>query len=146
MSEHKIASLAEVLPKKYQPSGNEEYMCNKHLAYFKRKLLKWRNELLAESLETLMHLREENWQDPDLSDRASLEVDVSLELRSKDRVRKLIEKIDLALEKIEKGTYGFCEETGEPIGLKRLEARPIATLSIEAQEKHERFEVSHNED
>lgn len=124
----------------------EEYMCPSQAEHFRSKLLNWRQELENESSETLTHLKEESWNEPDLSDRASLEVDVGFELRSKDRLRKLIEKIDIALEKIENGTYGFCEDTGEPIGIARLEARPIATLSIEAQNKHEKFESIHNDD
>ncbi len=130
----------------YKPSLQEEYMCPQHLEYFKRKLIYWRSELEKESLQTLMQLKEENWNEPDLNDRATVELDIILELKSKDRVRKLIEKIEMALIRIEKGQYGYCEDTGEPIGLKRLEARPIATLSIEAQEKHERFERSHNDE
>jgi DnaK suppressor protein len=134
-----------LLPMGYVPSEEEEYMCSMHVEYFRQKLLNWRTELQNESQETLLHLKEESWNEPDLSDRASLEVDVNFELRAKDRARKLIEKIDAALERLEKGTYGYCEDTGEKIGLKRLDARPIATLSIEAQERHERFETTHNE-
>lgn len=108
--------------------------------YFRQKLLRWREELLRESSQTLVHLQEESQAEPDLADRASLETDRSLELRTRDRERKLIAKIDEALRRIEEGTYGYCEETAEPISLRRLEARPIATLSIEAQERHERLE------
>jgi DnaK suppressor protein len=116
------------------------------LEYFRQKLLRWRSELLEESNETLQHLQEESLAEPDIADRASLETDRSLELRTRDRERKLISKIDDALQRIEDGTYGFCEETNEPISLKRLEARPIATLSIEAQERHERMERTHRDD
>jgi DnaK suppressor protein len=116
------------------------------LEYFRQKLLGWKAELLRESNETLSHLQEESLSEPDIADRASLETDRALELRTRDRERKLISKIDEALTRIEDGSYGFCEETGEPISLKRLEARPIATLSIEAQERHERMERTHRED
>ncbi len=114
--------------------------------YFRMRLVRWRQEILSESSETLQHLQEESLQEPDLADRASLETERSIELRTRDRQRKLISKIDAALERIEDGTYGLCEETGEPISLKRLEARPIATLSIEAQEMHERLEKTHRDD
>ncbi len=114
--------------------------------YFRRKLLAWRGELLRESEETLQHLQSESLQEADIADRASLETDRSLELRTRDRERKLIAKIDMALQRIEDGTYGYCEETDEPISLRRLEARPIATLSIEAQERHERMERTQRDD
>lgn len=114
--------------------------------YFRQKLLKWRGELIRESEETLEHLQEGGLQEPDLADRASAEMDRALELRTRDRARKLIAKIDAALRRIEDGTYGYCEETDEPISLKRLEARPIATLSLEAQERHERLERTHRDD
>jgi DnaK suppressor protein len=116
------------------------------LEYFRQRLLAWRAELLQESTETLMHLQHESLHEADLADRASLETDRSLELRTRDRERKLIAKIDEALRRIEDGTYGFCEETNEPINLRRLMARPIATLSIEAQERHERMERTHRTD
>ena len=116
------------------------------LEYFRQKLLRWRAELLQESNETLQHLQEESLSEPDIADRASLETDRALELRTRDRERKLISKIDDALKRIEDGTYGYCEETAEPISLRRLEARPIATLSIEAQERHERMERTHRDD
>jgi len=116
------------------------------LEYFRQKLLKWKAELLREANETLAHLTEENLQQPDMADRASLETEHAIELRTRDRERKLIAKIDSALQRIEDGTYGFCEETNEPIGLKRLEARPIATLTLEAQERHERLERTHRDD
>jgi DnaK suppressor protein len=134
------------LPEGYKPSESEEYMNPVQLEYFRRKLLSWRDELLLESQDTLNHLREENWQEPDITDRATLETDAALELRTRDRYRKLIGKIDAALNRIAEGTYGYCEESGEEIGIKRLEARPIATLSIEAQEKHERLEKQHRDD
>jgi len=116
------------------------------LEYFRQKLLRWRAELLQESNETLQHLQEESLSEPDIADRASLETDRALELRTRDRERKLISKIDDALKRIEDGTYGYCEDTAEPISLRRLEARPIATLSIEAQERHERMERTHRDD
>jgi DnaK suppressor protein len=134
------------LPEGYKPTENEEYMNPKQLEYFRKKLLQWKEELLSESMQTVEHLKEENWNEPDLNDRASIETETTFELRTRDRYRKLIDKIDAALIRIEKGNYGFCDDTGEPIGIKRLEARPIATLSIEAQERHERFEKSHNEE
>jgi DnaK suppressor protein len=128
------------LSKNYQPSESEKYMSARQLEYFKQKLQKWREELLVESQETINNLKEENWREPDLSDRASLETEAGVELRTRNRYLKLIGKIDSALKRIEDGTYGYCEETGEPIGIKRLEARPIATMTIEAQERHERME------
>lgn len=128
------------LPKGYQPSDDEKYMSPKQLEYFRQKLLAWRDELLKESQETINNLKEENWREPDLSDRASLETEAGVELRTRNRYLKLIGKIDAALRRIDDKSYGFCEETGEPIGLKRLEARPIATMTIEAQERHERME------
>lgn len=130
----------------YKPSENEEYMNSSQLEYFRRKLLNWRQELLEESQQTLDHLRENNWHEPDPNDRATVEADAAFELRTRDRYRKLIEKIHEALKRIENDTYGFCEETGEPIGIRRLEARPVATLSIEAQEKHENYEKQHRDD
>ncbi len=114
--------------------------------YFRNKLLAWREDILREAQETLQHLQDENQNHPDLADRASSETERSIELRARDRQRKLIAKIDAALQRIEDGTYGFCEETGEPISLRRLEARPIATLSIEAQERHERRERVYRDD
>lgn len=116
------------------------------LEYFRRMLLNWREELMRESDSTINHLREENWQEPDINDRATLESDAALELRTRDRYRKLVNKIDKALKRISDGDYGFCEETGDEIGLRRLEARPIATLTIEAQERHERLERVQRED
>ncbi len=134
------------LEKAYKPSEKEPYMNNKQLTYFHDKLVAWREELIKESQETIDHLKEENWREPDLSDRASLETEAGVELRTRNRYLKLIGKIDSALKRITEGEYGFCEETGEPIGLKRLEARPIATLSIEAQERHEKMEKQYIED
>jgi DnaK suppressor protein len=135
-----------LLPPDYRPNEDEEFMNPMQREYFRQKLLAWRTELLQESSETLNHLQEESLSEPDIADRASLETDRSLELRTRDRERKLIAKIDDALRRIEEGTYGFCEETAEPISLRRLEARPIATLSIEAQERHERMERTHRDD
>jgi DnaK suppressor protein len=130
----------------YKPIENEDYMNEAQVEYFKSKLASWRRDLEQESQITVEHLKQENWNESDLNDRASVETETSLELRSRDRYRKLMNKIDDALERINDGSYGYCEETGDPIGIKRLEARPIATLSIEAQERHERFEKSHNEE
>lgn len=130
----------------YRPSDDEEFMNERQLEYFRRKLLKWKDDILRESRETVTHLQKETENHPDLADRASSETDRSLELRTRDRQRKLISKIDDALRRIEEGNYGYCEETGEPISLARLEARPIATLSLEAQERHERRERVHRDD
>lgn len=128
------------LPPDYVPNKKEEYMNDMQLEYFRRKLVDWKKELLAQSCDTLDDLRQGGLNQPDDIDRASLETDKSLDLRTKDRARKLILKIDEALERIEDGTYGYCEETGEEIGIERLMARPIATLCVEAQERHERME------
>ena len=130
----------------YQPSEDEQFMNERQKEYFRQKLLAWKDEILRESRETLMNLQEENHALADIADRASNETDRSLELRTRDRQRKLIAKIDAALGRIEDGTYGYCEETGEPISLRRLDARPIATLSIEAQERHERRERVYRDD
>ena len=138
--------MRPTLPPDYRPSDNEDFMNPLQLEYFRQKLLRWRAELLAESTETLQHLKEESLAEPDLTDRASLETERSIELRTRDRERKLISKIDAALLRIEDGSYGYCEETDEPISLRRLEARPIATLSLEAQERHERMERTHRDD
>src|SRR5258708_19749917 len=132
--------MKQLLPPDYRPLEREPFMNPMQLEYFRQKLLRWRAELLQESNETLQHLQEESLSEPDIADRASLETDRALELRTRDRERKLIAKIDDALKRIEDGTYGYCEDTAEPISLRRLEARPIATLSIEAQERHERME------
>jgi DnaK suppressor protein len=134
------------LPPNYRPSDDEEFMNPLQREYFRQKLLRWREELLSESSGTLQHLKEESLAEPDVADRATLETDRFTELRTRDRERKLIAKIDEALQRIEDETYGYCEETGEPIGVKRLDARPIATLSVEAQERHERMERTHRED
>ncbi|MFN7402043.1 MAG: RNA polymerase-binding protein DksA [Alphaproteobacteria bacterium] len=134
------------LPAGYKPSDKEPYMNGLQLEYFRQKLLQWREELLAESRETLDHLHEENWHQADIADRASLETEAGVELRTRNRYLKLIAKIDAAIARIESGEYGYCEETGEPIGLKRLEARPVATLSIEAQERHERIEKQYTDE
>jgi DnaK suppressor protein len=124
----------------YRPSESEPFMSDRQKDYFRAKLLRWKEEILRESKETLENLQKENENHPDFADRASNETDRSIELRARDRQRKLIAKIDAALSRIDDSTYGYCEETGEPISLKRLEARPIATLSIDAQERHERKE------
>ncbi len=128
------------LPPDYKPSQKEEYMNENQLEYFRQKLIKWRDDLVKESESTLQDLKHTTLNEPDPNDRASNESDQALELRTRDRMRKLIKKINQALDRIENGTYGYCEDTGEPIGLARLEARPVATLSIEAQERHERKE------
>ncbi|ASG20834.1 MULTISPECIES: RNA polymerase-binding protein DksA [Nitrospirillum] len=135
-----------ILPPDYRPSEDEPYMSPVMTEYFRQKLLQWRAELLKESTETLVNLQDGGIQEPDIADRASAETDRSLELRTRDRERKLISKIDEAIERIELGEYGYCEETGEPIGVRRLEARPIATLSVEAQERHERMERTQRDD
>jgi DnaK suppressor protein len=134
------------LPPDYRPSSDEEFMNQLQLEYFRQKLLKWRADLVREAGETLTSMGQGGIIEADLADRASVETDRALELRTRDRARKLISKIDQALERVENGTYGYCEETGEPIGLRRLEARPIATMSIEAQERHERMERVHRDD
>jgi DnaK suppressor protein len=130
----------------YRPSDDEPFMNERQLEYFKQKLLNWKDEILRESRETVTHLQKETENHPDLADRATSETDRALELRTRDRQRKLISKIDEALRRIEDGSYGYCEETGEPIGLARLEARPVATMSVEAQERHERRERVHRDD
>ena len=128
------------ISKNYKPTQKEKFMNAKMKEYFKQKLLSWKNELLKESSQTLNNLQSDNEAKPDITDRASEEIDRSFELRTRDRERKLINKINSALQRIEDGSYGYCEETGETIGLKRLEARPVATLSLEAQEMHEKAE------
>ena len=132
-----------MLPPDYKPSEKETFLNDLQLEYFRQKLLQWRMELLEEGNETRTNLKETSLVEPDLGVRASVEADRSLELRTRDRARKLISKIDEALARIEDGSYGYCEETNEPIGIKRLEARPIATLSLEAQERHERMEKTY---
>jgi len=133
------------IDKNYRPSEDEPFMCDRQKEYFRRKLLAWRDSILDDSRETVEQLQEETNNIPDLADRASAETDRALELRTRDRQRKLISKIDAALRRIENGTYGYCEKTGEPISLKRLEARPTATLSLTAQEEHERRERVHRD-
>ncbi len=134
------------LPENYSPSEDEEFMNPTMVEYFRRKLVRWRAELLAESTETLNSLQEGGIQEPDIADRASAETDRALELRTRDRERKLISKIDAALGRIADGSFGYCEETGDPISVRRLDARPIATLSLEAQERHERMERTQRDD
>ena len=130
----------------YRPSANEEFMNSRQQAYFRRKLLDWKESILRESKETLTQLQEDSMREPDVTDRASSETDWSIELRTRDRQRKLISKIDAAIRRIDEGEYGYCEVTGEPISLARLEARPVATMTVEAQERHERNEkVSRDE-
>ena len=128
------------LPKNYRPTQKEKFMNAKMKEYFRQKLVSWKKDLLKESSQTLNNLQNENEAKPDITDRASEEIDRSFELRTRDRERKLINKIDAALQRIEDGTYGYCDETGDPISIKRLEARPVATLSLEAQEMHEKAE------
>jgi DnaK suppressor protein len=135
-----------VLPEGYRPTENEPFMNERHKLYFRNKLLAWKEEIVQQNRETLHLLHEDSAQHADFADRATSETDRALELRARDRQRKLIAKIDAALGRIEDGSYGFCEETGEPIGLRRLDARPIATLSLEAQERHERREKVFRED
>ena len=137
------SAVAEV---DYRPTEDEPFMNPRQREYFRRKLENWKDEILRESRETLENLQEESQNHPDMADRASSESDRALELRTRDRQRKLISKIDAALKRIEDGTYGYCEETGDPIGLARLDARPIATLSLEAQEMHERREKVYRDD
>src|SRR5258707_11266125 len=143
-----IMSTAAVMAegREYRPSEDEPFMNERQLEYFKQKLLNWKDDILRESRETLTHLQSETENHPDIADRASSETDRALELRTRDRQRKLISKIDDALRRIEDGSYGYCEETGEPIGIARLDARPIATLSLGAQEPHERRERGHRDD
>jgi DnaK suppressor protein len=137
---------SSIVPPNYRPSEDEEFMNPVMTEYFRLKLLAWRAELLRESESTLASLQEGGLQEPDIADRASAETDRALELRTRDRARKLIQKIDSALRRVEDGSYGYCEETGEPISIRRLEARPTATLSLEAQERHERLERTHRDD
>ena len=131
---------------KYRPTESEPFMNERQREYFRAKLIAWKEDILRESKETLTNLQEENQNHPDLADRASSETDRAIELRARDRQRKLIAKIDAAIKRIDDGTYGYCEDTGEPISLRRLDARPIATLSIEAQERHERRERVYRDD
>ena len=134
------------IPDGYFPSDKEEFMSPLQLAYFRKKLLDWKNELINGASDTILGLSEETLQKPDAADRAQLEADASILLRARDRERKLISKIDAALRRIDDGSYGYCQETDEPINLKRLEARPIASLSLDAQEKHERMEKIHRDE
>ena len=135
-----------ILPPDYRPSDDEPFMNPLMKEYFRQKLLAWRAELLQESSETLHNLQDGGIQEPDIADRASAETERGLELRTRDRERKLIAKIDEALERIKDDSYGYCEETGDPIGVRRLDARPIATLTLEAQERHERLEKTQREE
>jgi DnaK suppressor protein len=135
-----------VIDEGYRPTEDEPFMNERQKEYFRRKLIRWKNDILREAQETLATLQSENENHPDLADRASSETDRAIELRARDRQRKLIAKIDAALSRIDDGSYGYCEETGDPISLKRLEARPIATLSVEAQERHERRERIYRDD
>jgi len=138
---------AEVfLPNDYRPAEDEPFMNDRQLEYFRRKLTAWKNDLLAESRDTIEGLQDSSRNFPDVADRASEETDRALELRTRDRQRKLVAKIDAALRRIEEGEYGYCEVTGDPISLKRLDARPIATMSLEAQERHERREKVHRDE
>lgn len=142
----KAGASTIVLPPDYRPSEDEPFMNERQRTYFRQKLQAWKEEIIRQTKETLAGLHEDSTQHADLADRATSETDRALELRARDRQRKLIAKIDAALARIEDGSYGYCEETGEPIGLKRLDARPIATLSLEAQERHERRERVYRED
>ena len=135
-----------VLPKGYQPSADEPFMNDKQQEYFRQKLLRWRSELLNEASQTLQQLSTESLHKPDQMDRAQIESNAALDLRTRDRERKLLQKIEYALRRIEDGSYGYCEETDEPISISRLEARPIATMSLQAQEQHERMERVHRDD
>ena len=145
-----FASVVEVKERSgaegYRPFEDEPFMNSRQKDYFRRKLMSWKEEILREARETLSNLQTDTENHPDLGDRATSEADRALELRTRDRQRKLISKIDAALRRIEDGSYGYCEDTGEPIGLARLDARPIATLSLEAQERHERRERVHRDD
>jgi DnaK suppressor protein len=134
------------LPDDYRPAEDEPFMNDRQLEYFRRKLLEWKKDLLADSRDTIEGLQDSTRNIPDVADRASEETDRALELRTRDRQRKLVSKIDAALRRIDEGEYGYCEVTGEPISLKRLDARPIATMSLEAQERHERREKVHRDD
>ncbi|MBZ0161173.1 MAG: RNA polymerase-binding protein DksA [Notoacmeibacter sp.] len=138
--------MSEIANSDYVPTEDEPFMNERQRSYFREKLVSWKNDILREARETLETLQTENENHPDLADRASSETDRAIELRARDRQRKLISKIDAALQRIDDGTYGYCEETGEPISLRRLDARPIATLSLEAQERHERREKVYRDD
>lgn len=134
------AAKKKMISDDYRPSEDEPFMSERQRAYFRRKLMNWRDEIMRSTKETLQHLQDDSAQHADIADRATSETERALELRARDRQRKLIAKIDAAIARLDDGTYGYCEETGEPISLKRLDARPIATLSVEAQERHERRE------
>lgn len=138
--------MTSTTPPDYQPSEEEPFMNDVMLEYFRHKLVSWKNELLREAGQTLRHLQEQDSRSADQADRATAETDRSIELRTRDRARKLAQKIDEALQRIEQGSYGYCSETGDPIAIKRLEARPIATLGLEAQERHERLEKTQRDD
>ena len=140
MINQQLFKIMTKLPKNYKPTQKEKFMNAKMKEYFRQKLVSWKQDLLKESSQTLNNLQNENEAKPDITDRASEEIDRSFELRTRDRERKLINKIDAALQRIEDGSYGYCDETGDPISIKRLEARPVATLSLEAQEMHEKAE------
>ncbi len=144
MSTHELDKIQ--LPTDYKPSADEEYMCDRQLAYFRRKLLEWQENLLEESQKTLNNLQDEDKHLSDEADRATQESEHTLELRTRDRYRKLLIKINESLKRIDDGSYGYCEDTGEEIGLRRLEARPIAFLTVEAQERRERLESQYSED
>ncbi len=141
-----MSDSSPLLPPDYIPSVDEPFMNSMMAEYFRRKLMRWRDEILKDSSETLSHMQEETLQEPDMADRASLESERSIELRTRDRERKLLQKIETALRRIEDGSYGYCEDSMEPIHLGRLQARPIATLSVEAQERHERLEKTYRDD
>jgi DnaK suppressor protein len=141
-----IDSLMTEIPENYRPTEQEEFMNPVMREYFRQKLLSWKTEIIKESQATLASLQQESMAEPDITDRASLETERALELRTRDRLRKLISQIDSAIDRIDDGSFGYCEETGEPIGIPRLEARPIAKYSIEAQERHEKYERTHRED
>jgi len=145
MTETTVATEVK-LPNGYMPSSDEEFMNPLQLEYFRQKLENWKDDILRESAETLQNLQQDNLREPDIADRASSETDWSVELRTRDRQRKLVSKIEAALNRISEGEYGYCEVTGEPISLRRLDARPIATMTIEAQEAHERAEKVHRDD
>ena len=146
MAEKTLIRTHRKIREEYRPTDDEPFMCSRQRTYFRGKLLAWRNEILRSTKETLQHLHEETAQHPDLADRARTEIDRGVELRARDRQRKLIAKIDAALARLDDGTYGYCEETGEPINLMRLDARPVATLSVDAQERHERRERFYSND
>ncbi|MEL7299631.1 MAG: RNA polymerase-binding protein DksA [Pseudomonadota bacterium] len=137
---------AEIFPDEYKPAEDEPFMNDRQIEYFRRKLLSWKAELLSDSRDTIEGMKDSTRNIPDIADRASEETDRALELRTRDRQRKLVAKIDSALRRIDEGEYGYCQVTGEPISLKRLDARPIATMSLEAQERHERREKVHRDD